>query len=132
SPSSTGVLSSIYTPACQSWTVIPHPEKRKVGAAPHGAVGPASAASLTLAARPPHAGPPDQTPMLDRLQAPPILLTQLLTTNLDECGRGWNCPVARGRASGTYGQRRPDLDEPDLATGQKAGGSSPSERATGD
>ena len=40
------------------WTVILNPEKRKVGAAPHGAVGPASAAGLTLAARPPHAGPP--------------------------------------------------------------------------
>jgi hypothetical protein len=41
-----------------SWTVFLHPEKRKVGAVPHGAVGPASAAGLTLAARPPHAWPP--------------------------------------------------------------------------
>ena len=64
-------------------------------------------------------------------QATPILLTRLLTTNLDERGRGWNCPVATGRASGRYGQRRPDLDEPDLATDQKVGGSSPSERAPG-
>jgi hypothetical protein len=44
-----------------SWMVIPHPEKQKVGAAPLGAVGPASAAGLTLAARPPHAGPSGQT-----------------------------------------------------------------------
>ncbi len=115
----------------RSWTVILNTEKRKVGAAPHGAVGPASAAGLTLAARPPHAGPLGQAPMSDRPQATPILLTRLLTTNLDERGQGWNCPVATGRASGRYGQRRPDLDEPDLATDQKVGGSSPSERAHG-
>jgi len=92
-------------------------------------VGPTSAAGLTLAARPPHAGPPGQAPMSDRRQATPILLTQLLTTNLDERGRGWNCHVTIERASGPYGQRRPHLDEPDLATDQKVGGSSPSERA---
>ena len=59
-----------------------------------GAVGPASAAGLTLTARPPHAGPRRQTPMSDRLQATPILLTQLLTTDLDEHGQRWNCQVA--------------------------------------
>src|SRR5437016_3048748 len=105
-----------------------HPEKRKVGAAPHDAVGPAPAAGLTLAVRPPHAGPPGQA-MSDRLQMTPILLTQLLTTNLDERGRDWNCPVTVGRASGPNGQQRSDLDKPDLATDQKVGGSSPSERA---
>ena len=42
----------------RSWTVIPHPEKQKVGAAPQGAVGPVSAAGLTLAAHLPRAGPP--------------------------------------------------------------------------
>ena len=35
----------------------------KIGAAPRGAVGPASAAGLTLAARPPHAGPSEQERM---------------------------------------------------------------------
>jgi len=59
-----------------------------------GAVGPASAAGLTLTARPPHAGPPGQTPMSDRLRATPILLTQLLTTDLDEHGQRGNCQVA--------------------------------------
>jgi hypothetical protein len=96
---------------------------------PHGAVDPASAAGLTLAARPPYAGPPGQAPMSDRLQAMPILLTRLLTTNLDERGRGWNCYATVERASERYGLRRPDLDDPDLATDQKVGGSSPSERA---
>ena len=62
-------------------------------------------------------------------QATPILLTQLPTTNLDELGRGWNCHVTMECTSGPYGQRRPHLDEPDLATDQKVGGSSPSERA---
>ena len=70
------------------------PEKQKVGAAPRGAVGPASAAGLTLTACPPHAGPPGQTPMSDRLQATLILLTQLPTTDLDEHGQRWNCQVA--------------------------------------
>ena len=89
----------------RSWTVILNTEKQKVGAAPQGAVGPASAAGLTLAARPPHTGPPGRG-MSDRLQATPILLTQLLTTNLDERGRGWNRNVTMGRASGPYGRRR--------------------------
>ena len=40
------------------------------------------------------AGPPGQTPMSDRLQATLILLTQLLTTDLDEHGQRWNCQVA--------------------------------------
>jgi len=67
--------------------------------------------------------------MSDRPRATPIVLTQLLTTNLDEHGRGWNCHVTIERASGSYGQQRLHLDEPDLATDQKVGGSSPSERA---
>ena len=50
-----------------------------------------------------------------------ILLTRLLTTDLDGCGQGWNRQVIAWRVSGRYGQRRPDLDEPDLATGQKVG-----------
>jgi hypothetical protein len=59
-----------------------------------------------------------------------ILLTDLLTTALDEPGQGWtNSP------SSTYTRRQcrrlwPYVDKPDLATDQKAGGSSPSERAT--
>jgi hypothetical protein len=67
--------------------------------------------------------------MSDRPKATPIVLTQLLTTNLDEHGRGWNCRVTMERASGPYGQQRLHLGEPDLATDQKVGGSSPSKRA---
>jgi uncharacterized membrane protein YtjA (UPF0391 family) len=41
---------------------------------------------LTLAARPPHAEPLGYAPLSDRPHATPILLTRLLTTNLDEHG----------------------------------------------
>ena len=87
-------------------------QRVKFGAAPRGAVGPALASGLALVARPPHAGPPGRAA---------ILLTLLLTTDLDERGQCWNRSVAAWRASGLYGQRRLDLDEPDLATDQKVG-----------
>lgn len=60
-------------------------QRVKFGAAPRGAVGPALASGLALAARPPHVGPPGLAP---------ILLTRLLTTDLDEHEQRWNCQVA--------------------------------------
>ena len=62
------------------------PEKRKVEPRLPARVGPAPAAGLTLAARPPHAEPLGYAPLSDRPHATPILLTRLLTTNLDEHG----------------------------------------------
>jgi hypothetical protein len=58
-----------------------------------------------------------------------ILLTLMLTTDLDEPGYGWNgSPIASGA---TRLSRRlwTTPDSLDLATDQKAGGSNPSERA---
>ena len=59
-----------------------------------------------------------------------ILLTDLLTTDLDSHGRGWEPLTAYYPIASS--NRRPWMapDVPDLATDQKVGGSSPSERAT--
>jgi hypothetical protein len=105
-----------------------HPEG-KIGAAPRGAVGPASAGGLGLDSPPAARRAIGKARVGSAPEVRGILLTRLLTTGLDKGGRRWNCPVAMGRVSGPYGQGRPDLDEPDLATDQKVGGSSPSERA---
>src|SRR5215472_11515945 len=58
-----------------------------------------------------------------------ILLTRMLTTDMDELGCGWNglsTPSGAARQAGRW-WTTPDIL--DLATDQKAGGSSPSERA---
>jgi hypothetical protein len=101
----------------QSWTVIPHPEKQKVGAASRGAVGPASAAGLTLAARPPHNGPSRQAHVGSAQKC--VDLANAVANN--EPGRARTTlerPSRRVACQRTVGRRRPDLDKPDLATDQ--------------
>ena len=59
-----------------------------------------------------------------------ILLTRMLTTDLDELGCGWNglsTPSGLARWARRWWTTP---DSSDLATDQKVGGSSPSERAT--
>ena len=103
--------------------------KRKVGAAPRCAVGPAPAAGFDRGGPPAARWARNGADVGLAPEGPLILLTQLLAMNLDERRQRRNCPVTAGRTSGPRGQRRPYLDEPDLATDQKVGGSSPSEHA---
>jgi hypothetical protein len=58
------------------------------------------------------------------------LLTRMLTTDLDERGRDRSGSPSRGSLSRLIRRPWTPLDGPDLATDQKVGGSSPSERAT--
>ena len=59
-----------------------------------------------------------------------ILLTQMLTTTADGHGCAWNRSLSLCPASRQDLRLWTPLDMPDLATDQKVGGSSPSERAT--
>jgi hypothetical protein len=54
-----------------------------------------------------------------------ILLTDLLTTDLDGHGRGWGRSPATCPASSSNRHSWTALDVPDLATDQKVAGSSP-------
>src|ERR1022692_5058716 len=54
----------------------------------------------------------------------------MLTTDLDKPGRGWNGPPSGGGLTRPVRQSWTGPDGPDLATDQKVGGSSSSERAT--
>ncbi len=58
-----------------------------------------------------------------------ILLTDLLTADMDGTGCCWTQPPSAPAASRPNGRLRTDLDGRNLATDQKVGGSSPSERA---
>src|SRR5262245_37184309 len=58
-----------------------------------------------------------------------ILLTVLLTADLDNPGYSWTRQPPTAPATRPVRQLRTDLDGRNLATDQKAGGSSPSERA---
>ena len=58
------------------------------------------------------------------------LATRMLTTNLDKPGCGWNSPPSRVGLSRLVRRSWTAPDGPDLATDQKVGGSSSSERAT--
>jgi len=59
----------------------------------------------------------------------PILLTDLLTTAVDDPEYSWTTHPPATFVSRLIRQLRTDLDDPNLATDQKVGGSSPSERA---
>jgi hypothetical protein len=101
-------------------TVILHPESRRSEPRLTTRVGPACG-GLDFGGPPAARRAPRIGADVGSAQATPILLTRLLTTNLDDHGQGWNCHVAAQRASGPNGQQRPDLDEPDLAKDQKVG-----------
>lgn len=58
-----------------------------------------------------------------------VLLTDLLTTDVDNPGSRWTRPRSTIPVSMPVRQLQTDLDSPDLATDQKVGDSSPSERA---
>jgi hypothetical protein len=58
-----------------------------------------------------------------------ILLTDLLTTDVDDPRCSWTRPPFVTTVSRFVRQSQTDLDDRSLATDQKVGGSSPSERA---
>src|SRR6185437_10018779 len=60
------------------------------------------------------------------------LLTRMLTTNLDGPGSTWINLPPTSSANSPVRRSWTLVDSPDLATDQKVGGSSPSERATPD